>query len=393
MIFYSEKSTKFYQQNFIYCSLKIDVLKKEKLLAILRLQKSKAIGDILAKKLITAVGDVEQLFLEKSATLQKINGIGSFAVQHLFDKENIKLAEQELDFIEKNKYETIYFLDKEYPKNLLQCIDSPILLFKDGNINLQNDKILSIVGTRNMSTYGKDFCEKLIDDLAVYNPIIVSGFAYGVDICAHKAAIKNNLQTIAVLAHGFEQIYPKVHKKYMRQVLEHGGFFTEFWFEENPLRENFLKRNRIVAGISQATIIIESADKGGSLVTADIANSYSREVFALPGRTTDMYSKGCNSLIKNNQASLLTSSNDIVKMLNWDVVSKPKKAIQQELFITLTDQEQTIYNYLKENGKQVLDLIAIECNIPLFQVSSILLQMELKGITKPLPGKMFELQF
>ncbi|PIV95744.1 MAG: DNA-protecting protein DprA [Flavobacteriaceae bacterium CG_4_10_14_3_um_filter_31_253] len=367
-------------------------MKKEKILAILRLQKSKAIGDILAKKLIVAVGDIEQLFNEKPASLQKINGIGSFAIQHLFDKQNIKLAEQELDFIEKNNYEVVYFLEDDFPKNLLQCIDSPFVMFKDGNINLKNDKILSIVGTRNMSTYGKDFCEQLIEELAVYNPIIVSGFAYGVDICAHKAAIKNNLQTIGVLAHGFEQMYPKVHKKYVRQVMENGGFFTEFGFEENPLRENFLKRNRIVAGISEATIIIESADKGGSLVTADIANSYDRDVFALPGRTNDIYSKGCNNLIKNNKAILLTSSSDIVKMLNWDVVTKPKKLIQQELFITLSDQEQMIYNHLKENGKQMLDLIAIDCNIPLFQLSSVLLQMELKGIIKSLPGKMFELQ-
>ncbi len=366
-------------------------MKTEKLLAILRLQKSKAIGDILAKKLIIAVGDVEQLFSEKPSSLQKINGIGSFAIQHLFDKENIKLAEQELVFIEKNNYQYTYFLDADYPKNLLQCIDSPILLFKDGNINLENDKIISIVGTRNMSTYGKDFCEQLIEELAVYNPIIVSGFAYGVDICAHKAAIKNRLQTIAVLAHGFEQIYPKVHKKYMRQVMENGGFYTEFGFEESPLRENFLRRNRIVAGISKATIIIESADKGGSLVTADIANSYDREVFALPGKVTDHYSKGCNNLIKNNQAVLLTSSNDIIKMLNWDVVSKPKKAIQQELFITLTEQEQAIFNYLKSQGKQLLDEISLDCNIPMYQLSSVLLQMELKGITKPLPGKMFEL--
>jgi DNA processing protein len=366
-------------------------LEKEKLLAILRLQKTKAIGDILAKKLIVAVGDIEQLFKEKPSTLQKIHGIGSFAIQHLFDKENIKLAEQELAFIEQNNYEVVYFLDANYPKNLQQCIDSPIVLFKDGNINLENTKTLSIVGTRNMSTYGKDFCEKMIEELAVYNPIIVSGFAYGVDICAHKAAMKNGLQTIAVLAHGFEQIYPKVHKKYMRQVMENGGFYTEFGFQENPLRENFLRRNRIVAGISEATIILESAEKGGSLVTADIANSYDREVFALPGRTSDLYSKGCNNLIKNHQAVLLTSSNDIVKMLNWDVISKPAKAIQQELFMTLTDQEQTIYNHLKVQGKQLLDQISLDCKIPMYQLSSVLLQMELKGITKPLPGKMFEL--
>ncbi|UAM98241.1 DNA-processing protein DprA [Polaribacter litorisediminis] len=366
-------------------------MKEEKLLAILRLQKSKAIGDVLAKKLIVHIGDVEQIFKEKTATLQKINGIGNHVLKHLFDENNAKLAEQELRYIQKNKIEFSYFLDDDYPVNLQNCIDSPILFFKDGTINLDNPKIISVVGTRNMSSYGRDFCSKIIADLALYNPIIVSGFAYGVDICAHKAAIKNKLQTIAVLAHGFEQIYPKVHKKYINQVNENGGFITEFWSEDQPLRENFLKRNRIVAGISKATIIIESAEKGGSLVTADIANSYNRDVFALPGRTTDIYSKGCNNLIKNNRATLLTSANDVIKMLNWDITEKPKQIIQKQLFIELNDTEQKIYDLLSEKGAQLLDIISLECNIPIYQLSSILLQMELKGVTKPLPGKMFEL--
>jgi len=365
-------------------------LKEEKLLAVLRLQKSKAIGDILAKKLIVTVGDVVQVFKEKLTTLQKISGIGNHAVKHLFDVKNILLAEQELAYIKNKNIQYSYFLEDDYPNNLQNCIDSPILLFKDGNINLNNDKIISIVGTRNMSSYGRDFCNNLIEDLAEYNPIIVSGFAYGVDICAHKAAVKNNLQTIAVLAHGFEQIYPKVHKKYINQLNENGGFLTEFWSEEAPLRENFLKRNRIVAGISKATIIIESAVKGGSLVTADIANSYDKDVFAVPGRTTDIYSKGCNNLIKNNLANVLTSSKDIVKMLNWDLNKKPK-TIQKQLFLELNENEQKIYDLLHEKGQQLLDVISLECNIPIYQLSSILLKMELKEITKPLPGKMFEL--
>lgn len=366
-------------------------MKDEKLLAILRLQKSKAIGDILAKKLLVNVGDVEQIFKEKSASLQKINGIGNHVLKHLFDEKNLKSAEQELNYIKNNNIKYTYFLEEDYPINLQNCIDSPILIFKDGNINFKNDKIISIVGTRNMSSYGRDFCTKIIEDLVPYNPIIVSGFAYGVDICAHKVAIKNNLQTIAVLAHGFEQIYPKVHKKYINQVNKNGGFLTEFWSEEQPLRENFLKRNRIVAGISKATIIIESAEKGGSLVTADIANSYDRDVFAVPGRTNDIYSKGCNNLIKNNRATLLTSSEDIVKMLNWDLKEKPKKAIQKQLFVDLNDNEQKIYDLLSDKGQQFLDVISLECNIPIYQLSSILLQMEMKGITKPLPGKLFEL--
>ena len=391
MVFCKRKFSNIYQQIFLYIGIQIVTeLKEEKLLAILRLQRCKAVGSILAKKLIVNVGDIEQVFKERTAVLSKINGIGAHALKHLFDTKNIKLAEQELKYIKENSINYSYFLEDNYPENLQHCIDSPILLFKDGNLDFSNKKIISIVGTRNISSYGRGFCKQLISDLAEYNPIIVSGFAYGVDICAHKAAIENNLQTIAVLAHGFEQIYPKVHKKYINQVNENGGFLTEFWSEETPLRENFLKRNRIVAGIAKATIIIESASKGGSLVTADIANSYDRDVFAVPGRSTDIYSKGCNNLIKNNRAHLLNSASDIVKMLNWDVQEK-SKLIQKQLFLELDENEQKIYDLLYEKGQQLLDVISLECNIPIFKLSSILLQLELKGVLKPLPGKMFEI--
>ena len=368
------------------------VLKKEKLLAILRLQKTKKVGDILAKKLIAVTGNVSQIFEEKSSNLLKISGVGSLIIKELFDAKTFRLAEKELEYIISNKIETSYFLDSDHPKNLQQCIDAPILLFRDGNINFKNERIISVVGTRNMTSYGRGFCKELIADLKHYNPIIVSGFAYGVDICAHKEAIKNDLQTIAVLAHGFDKIYPKVHKKYINQVNENGGFLTEFWHDESPLRENFLKRNRIVAGISQATIIIESAEKGGSLVTADIANSYSRDVFAVPGRATDLFSKGCNELIKNNKAAVLTCADDIAKMLNWDLESNSHqlKTIQKQLFVELNLEEQKVYDYLFKTGKQMLDVIALECNIPTYKLASLLLQLEMKGVVKPLPGKLFE---
>ena len=365
-------------------------MEEEKLLAILRLQRSKAVGDILAKKLIVNVGDVAQIFKEKKTTLAKINGIGDHGLKHLFDSSNVLKAKQELDYIQENNIQYSYFLEDGYPTNLLNCIDAPILIFKDGRIDISNDKIISIVGTRNMSSYGRDFCNQLIKELSIYNPIIVSGFAYGVDICAHKDAKKNNLQTIAVLAHGFEHTYPKVHKKYIHQVNEKGGFITEFWHDDPPQRENFLKRNRIVAGISKATIIIESAEKGGSLVTADIANSYDRDVFALPGRASDIFSKGCNDLIKNNKAAVVTAASDIVKMLNWDLQEKPGP-IQQQLFLELNEKEQKIYDFLHFKGQQVIDVISLECNIPVFQLSPLLLQLEMKGVLKPLPGKLFEL--
>lgn len=363
---------------------------EEELLYVLALQRVKGIGDINAKKLISHCGSAKQVLTEKRQILEKINGIGSFTLKNLFDSANLKDAEKELQYIQKNNIETLYFKDKNYPERLKHCVDAPILFFKEGNFKLENQPIISIVGTRKVTSYGRDFCEKLISDLKEYNPIIVSGFAYGVDICAHKSALKNNLQTIGVLAHGFEEVYPKSHKKYVSEINKNGGFITDFWHNDELQRENFLKRNRIVAGISEATIIIESAEKGGSLVTADIANSYSRDVFAVPGRSTDVYSKGCNDLIRRNQAAILTSANDLIEFLNWELVPKQPKVIQKQLFVELTEVEQLIYDFLLENGKQLLDLISLNCKLPIHQTTTLLFNLEMKGVVKPLPGKLFE---
>ncbi len=363
---------------------------EEELFAVLKLQATPNVGDITAKKLIRVIGSAQQVFKEKKSSLLKIDGIGEFVVQQLQKLEVLQQVEYEMSYIQKRNIKHTYFLEEGYPSRLKHCVDGPLLLFHDGNLNWNQERIISIVGTRNLTNYGRSFCNELVEHLAPYNPIIVSGFAYGTDICAHKAAIENNLQTFAVLAHGLDNLYPKAHKKYMRSVMENGGFITEFWHDEKPFRENFLKRNRIVAGISQATIIIESAEKGGSLVTADIANSYNRDVFALSGRFDDSYSKGCNNLIKNNQAHLLSSPDDIVKMLNWDVPKK-RETIQPKLFIDLNIEEQKIHDYLQINGKQLLDVIAIDCEIPVYKLSSVLIQMELKGAVKALPGKMFEI--
>ncbi len=363
---------------------------EEELLYVLALQRVKGVGDINAKKLIAHCGSAKNVLNEKRSNLKKINGIGASTLQYLFDKENLKAAEKELNYLQKNNIEALYFSDVNYPEKLKHCIDAPILLFKEGNFKLAKQPIISIVGTRKITSYGRDFCEKLIADIAQYNPVIVSGFAYGVDICAHKAAIKNNLTTVGVLAHGFEEVYPKSHKKYISEMHKNGGFFTDFWHNDVLIRENFLKRNRVVAGISEATIIIESADKGGSLVTADIANSYSRDVFAVPGRTTDSFSKGCNDLIKRNKAAILTSSKDLVEMLNWDVEKKVSAPIQKQLFVELDEKEQLIYDFLLDNGKELLDIISINCNLPIYQTTTILFNLEMKGVVKPLPGKLYE---
>ena len=366
------------------------MLSKNELRYTLALQRVPNLGDTTAKKLLNKVGSAEGVFKEKKTNLLKVDGVGSFKLKELSEKIQLDEADEEMKFIEDQNIEWTYFQDKSYPERLKHCIDGPILFFQSGNIDLQNKKIISIVGTRNATSYGKIFCEKLIEDLSPLNPIIVSGLAYGIDITAHKAAMENGLQTIACLAHGFNQIYPKTHKKYVSKIEENGGFITEFWSSDAFDRNNFLKRNRIIAGMSQATIVIESSEKGGSLVTADIANSYNREVFALPGRATDSHSKGCNNLIKTQQAHLFTSAADLIYMLGWELEEANLKPQQTQLFVELTEDEKTIFNFLKERDKELLDSIAIECKIPAYKVASILLAMELKGVIRPLPGKLFE---
>ena len=297
----------------------------------------------------------------------------------------------ELEFINKNKIDVLTFSDENYPKNLKHCIDGPILLFQKGTLDLKDQRIISIVGTRRITNYGKSFLEKFIAELRKYNPVIISGLAYGIDIYTHQQAIKNKLQTLAVLAHGLDTIYPKMHKKEALEMQANGGLLSEFWSNTNPDRENFVKRNRIVAGLSEATIVVESATKGGSLITAGIANSYNRDVFAVPGRTSDEYSKGCNHLIKTNQAALINTVEDLAYLLNWENEEKKlKKVIQKQLFVELDEQEENIYNFLLKEGKQNLDNIALNCKYPIHKTATLLLNLELKGITKPLPGKIYE---
>lgn len=361
---------------------------QNELFYVLALTQVEGIGDITAKKLLQHFGSAEETFKANKTTLAKIDGIGKNTIQNLKNTNCFKIAESELHFIEKENIATLYFQDEKYPEKLKHCFDAPIVLFQSGNIDVSKPKIISIVGTRNITTYGTDFTKKFIEELAPLNPTVISGFAYGVDIVAHQAAIEHNLQTIGVLAHGLNQIYPKNHKKYMSKMEQNGGFLTEFWTHSKPDRENFVKRNRIVAGMSEATIVIESAEKGGSLITAQIANDYNREVFAVPGRTTDKYSQGCHNLIKTQRAQLITSAADLVYLLNWEV-KKKEKTIQKQLFVTLDETEQKVYDFLLKHNEH-LDIISIECDIPIFKLSGVLLNMELKGVIKPLPGKFFE---
>ena len=361
------------------------------IIAALRLQNIPNIGDVTAKKLIAHCGSPTAIFEDKPHHLLKIDGIGKVTLKGLHDAQYLEEAQQEIEFLSKENIEVSYFMDDTYPERLKHCLDGPILLFQRGNIDLKQQKIISVVGTRNVTSYGSSFAQQFIAELAPLNPIIVSGLAYGVDIKVQKAAMDHGLQTIACMAHGLNQIYPKAHAKYQSKIEANGGFMTEFWSTSQPNRENFLKRNRIIAGISEATIVIESAEKGGSLVTADLAHGYHREVFAVPGRATDKWSKGCNDLIKYQKAHLLTSAAELIYLLAWQIEEeKPEKTVQKQLFVELDETEQSIYSYLQLNGKQLLDTVALECKLPIFKVSSTLLNMEMKGVIRPLPGKLFE---
>ena len=360
------------------------------LISTLALMRVEGVGDIVAKRLINHLGSAEAVFKAKRSQITAIEGIGDIVYNNLKNTKVFALAEAEMKFIDKYGITPLYYLDNDYPERLRHCIDGPVILFSSGNINLRSKKTISIVGTRQMTSYGADFCRKLIEDLAPLDPVIISGFAYGVDIHAHNIAMEQNLQTIGVVAHGLNQVYPKPHKKYVAKMEENGGFFTEFWSTSNPDKENFVRRNRIVAGLSEATIIIESADKGGSLITANIANDYNRDVFAVPGRVTDKYSIGCNNLIKSQRANLLTDAADLIYMLNWELEDKKNKPVQKQLFVMLEADEQKVYDFLQKNGKELMDIIALECDMPIFRLSSLLLTMELKGVIRPLPGKLFE---
>lgn len=363
-------------------------MRHEEIFYMLALQRVNGIGYNTAKDLLSHFKTATSIFKASRDELLH-SGLRESLLTHLRDDAIFKEAESELKQIESRDIKCTLISDADYPSKLLHCPDGPLVLFSTGNIGLVNRRIISIVGTRRMTPYGAECCKKLIADLAPLNPVIVSGFAYGVDIAAHVAALENNLQTIAVLGSGLGDVYPKTHRKYISAINKNGGFFTEFGYTAPPLPDHFVRRNRIVAGMSEATIIIESANKGGSLITANIASDYNRDVFAFPGRASDIYSQGCNRLIKTQKAQLLTDAADLIYHLNWDL-NQEIKPVQSRLFVNLAPEEQKTYDYLLEKQNQSLDEIALGCELPISKTSAILLSLELKGVVQPLPGKNFK---
>ncbi len=350
-----------------------------------------SIGSVNGKKLISYCGGAEAVFKEKKKALLKIPGIGSNTVNNIVNQSVLKRAEQEIAFIEKYNIRPLFYTDDEYPRRLFHCEDGPVMLYYQGNADLNHPRILAVVGTRRATSYGRIQCEKIIEGLKDKGVMIVSGLAYGIDSCAHRNALKSELPTVGVMGHGLDRIYPAENRNLAASMMENGGLLTEFLSGTKPDRENFPKRNRIVAGMSDATLVVESGRKGGAIITADIAFSYSRDVFALPGRVGDAYSKGTNFLIKTNRAALVESADDIARLMGWEEV-QPKPVPQTEMFINLSEEENTLINILKETGETGVDELMAKSKIPVSRVSSCLLNLEFQGLVISLPGKRYKLR-
>ncbi|MBV9964020.1 MAG: DNA-protecting protein DprA [Parafilimonas sp.] len=348
------------------------------------------VGCVPAKSLVEHFGNAEDIFKAKKNDLSAIENIGLVKASSIKAFEDFKVAEEEIKFIEKYKIQPLFIADKHYPQRLLNCYDPPTLLYYKGNADLNASKIVSIIGTRNNTDYGKQATEKMISELQDLNVLIVSGLAFGIDGIAHKSALQNDLRTVAVLAHGLHTIYPRQHKNLAKELVQQGGLLTELKSGEKPDKHNFPKRNRIVAGMADATIVIETAIKGGSMITAELANNYNRDVFALPGKITDSKSAGCNYLIQNNKAILFTDAKELSESLGWQS-KKINKKPQRELFIELSEDEKTIISILKEKETTHIDEINIRSNLSSSSIAAAILNLELQNVIAGLPGKMYKI--
>ncbi|MGQ1890313.1 DNA-processing protein DprA [Thermophagus sp. OGC60D27] len=370
-------------------------MEKEMLKYRIALSMIKGIGPKLARNLIAYLKSESALFEEKLPTLRKVPGIGPALEQLLRNIDRPKLlqqAEEECCFIRKHQITPIFFSDPSYPHRLSYCTDAPLMIYVKGTNCFEAHHTIAIVGTRTPTEEGKELCEKLVSDLAERHPdtVIVSGLAYGVDICAHKAALKHHLPTIGVLAHGLDRLYPSMHRNVAKEMLKEGALITEFKSKTNPDRHNFVQRNRIIAGLSDAVVVVQSAAKGGALITAQLARDYNRDVLAFPGRPGDTFSKGCNNLIKTNVAALIESAQDLEYALGWEPGIQPPRAVQGNLFATLENEDQQkIMETLLEEEELNLNLLSLKCGIPVSKLSAILLDLEFKGLVKSKPGGIY----
>ena len=349
----------------------------------------KNIGSRQARKLLLAFEDAESIFIAKKEALLKIEGIGEKIAASILTTDALTKAQKQLAFINKHKIEVLFYTDANYPKRLRNCYDAPMVLYFKGKVDFNQKRVVSIVGTRNATHYGKELCKQLVAYLKGYDVLIISGLAYGIDITAHKESVVQHIATVGVLGHGLDRIYPQAHTDIARNMLEHGGLLTEFLPETNPDKENFPKRNRIIAGLCDVLVVIEASNKGGALITADIANSYARDVYTFPGRTTDQYSEGCNFLIKTNRAGLINHPKDLIYYLAWD--EGPKKAeVQIQLPLNLNELELQVVDELKNKAMDV-DELSNKTKLSQSKLAMTLLTLEMQGIVINLPGKQYQL--
>lgn len=352
------------------------------------------IGPSKTKNLVAFCGSAKNVFHEKKTALLKIPDIGPRTVDALKKNTFIDVAEKEYAFAQKFNIQVLLYNEPTYPVRLRNCDDSPVFLFFRGNADLNSPRIISVVGTRSATAYGKQMVMDLLSGLKGIRPIVVSGLAYGVDIAAHRYALQYDLPTIACLAHGLDRVYPPLHTTVAREMVEKGGLLTEFPSGTNPDREMFPSRNRIIAGLSDCTIVVETDLSGGSIITAHMAHGYGREVFAYPGRSGDQHSAGCNKLIQKNIAAILTSSEDLLDYMNWKLEGGgtfTAPVVQQQLlFEDLDDHQASIIRLLRSSGRTALDTIASHTGFSLGACSSLLLELEFRGLVRALPGKVFE---
>lgn len=334
--------------------------------------------------------DVEEFFSVTKKRLKEIPGIGEKTLIHLNRNEAIQKAKDYVNYFGKNEISSVFYQSDEFPYRLNQCEDAPILLFKKGKIHYNQPKVISIVGTRNATSYGKRCIDEFLAGLIDQNVLVVSGLAYGIDVYAHQKCIELGIQTVGVLGHGLDRIYPAIHKSIAEKMLLNGGLISEFLPGTLPDREHFPMRNRIVAGMCDATIVVESGLKGGSMITAELANDYSRDVFAFPGNVESDYSKGCNLLIKNQKAHLITCSKDFIKWMNWGDKNE-KVLIQKSLFPNLTKEEQFILDIIQTKKEISLDVLSLKTEMNSSKLCGLLLKLELEGIVQQLPGLRYKI--
>ncbi len=348
------------------------------------------IGPVQAKTLLQHF-DAPDIFRAKKTELERIEGIGTIKAEAIRQFKDFKRAEEEISFIQKYRIRPLFITDKNYPRRLLHCYDSPVMLYFKGETDLNHSKIVSIIGTRNHTEYGKLVTETLIEEIKSQNVVVVSGLAYGIDALAHKSALKNNCHTIGVLAHGLDQVYPAQHARLAKEMIQDGGgLLTEFPSNTKPDKHNFPTRNRIVAGISDATIVVETGAKGGSMITAELANNYNKDVFAVPGKLTDTKSAGCNSLIRNNKAQLLTDAQQLLEMMGWEPPQHKAVKRQKELFIDLTENERIIFEILDGKTPVHIDEINLKSGLSTSSVAAAILDLELRNVVLSLPGKLYQ---